>query len=243
MSSREQPSRLNFTNTRGRDGHLRPDYGNRFYFCGSRGRWGGSAARPAHNFPLEPDLKEGLDTTKIVETIPTPTRPTAPEDFPIDNVKYIASYNWIDAEKPTIVVPGTTPSFFFSCLLFNRCRFASHMDWACCPVHAAARPRLRFCRSEQHTAFRVPHAAPFRRRGRDTWPPGGGGACQLADGRYRHGPQRPAQALALAQPVARQRSARLQDRCPARGDQDPRAGPLGGPLARAAHWPHIRDRL
>src|SRR6266702_3681329 len=115
MSSREQPSRLNFTNTRGRGGRLRPDYGNRFYFHGSRGRGGGFASKPAHNLPPEPNLKEGLDTTKIVGTIPAPARHTAPEDFPIDNVKYVASYNWTEAEKPTMVVPGTAhnlPQFF-----------------------------------------------------------------------------------------------------------------------------------
>jgi hypothetical protein len=107
MSSHEQPSRLNFTNTRGRGSCPRPDSGNRFYFKGSRGWGGGSAARPAYKFPFEPDLKEGLNTIKIIDTIPAPTRPTAPEDFPIKNVKYVASYNWIDAEKPTIVVPGS----------------------------------------------------------------------------------------------------------------------------------------
>ncbi|KAI9443011.1 hypothetical protein H4582DRAFT_1151111 [Lactarius indigo] len=107
MTSREQPSRLNFTNTRGRWSRLRIDHGNRFYFHGSRGRGNGSAARPSHSFPLEPDLKEGLDTTGVIETIPTPAHPTVPEYFPIDNVKYIASYNWIDAEKPTMVVPGS----------------------------------------------------------------------------------------------------------------------------------------
>jgi hypothetical protein len=106
MSSREQPSRLNFTSTRGRGSRLTPDYGNIFYFRGSRGRRGGSAARPTHDFPLEPDLKEGLDTTKIIVTIPAPARRTAPEDFPINNVKYVTSYNWTDAEKATIVVPG-----------------------------------------------------------------------------------------------------------------------------------------
>ncbi|KAH8993066.1 hypothetical protein EDB86DRAFT_2930349 [Lactarius hatsudake] len=106
MSSREQPSRLNFTNTRGRWGRLKLDHGNRFYFHGSQGR-GGSAARPAHNFSPEPDLKEGLDATKVIQTIPAPPHRTAPEYFPIDNVKYVASYNWVDAEKPTMVVPGS----------------------------------------------------------------------------------------------------------------------------------------
>ncbi|KAH8993065.1 hypothetical protein EDB86DRAFT_3244229 [Lactarius hatsudake] len=75
MSSREQPSRLNFTKTRGRGGRLRPDNGNRFYLQGSRGRGG--------------------------------ARPKVPEYFPIDNVKYVASYNWVEAEKPTMVVPGS----------------------------------------------------------------------------------------------------------------------------------------
>ena len=111
MSSREQPSRLNFTNSRGRGSRLRPDYGNRFYFQGSRGRGGGSSTRPARNFPSEPDLKDGLDTTEIVDTIPAPAHPAAPENFPINNVKYVASYNWTDAEKPTIIVPGAVLSF------------------------------------------------------------------------------------------------------------------------------------
>ncbi|KAH8993052.1 hypothetical protein EDB86DRAFT_1403817 [Lactarius hatsudake] len=30
-----------------------------------------------------------------------------PEDLPIENVKYVASYNWVDTDKPTIVVPGS----------------------------------------------------------------------------------------------------------------------------------------
>ncbi|KAH9047956.1 hypothetical protein EDB83DRAFT_2227213 [Lactarius deliciosus] len=107
MSSREQPSRLNFTNTRRRGGRLRPDYGNRFYLFGSRGWGAGSATRPADNFPSESDLKEGLDTTTIIQTISAPAHPMVPEYFPIDNVKYVASYNWTAAEKPTIVVPGS----------------------------------------------------------------------------------------------------------------------------------------
>ena len=106
MSSREQPSRLNFTDTRGRGGRLKLDYGNRFYF---RGRGGVYTARPATNFPQESDLKKGLDATKIIHTIPTPAPPdAAPEQFPIKNVKYVASYNWVDAEKPTIIVPGAS---------------------------------------------------------------------------------------------------------------------------------------
>lgn len=119
MLSHEQPSRVNFTSTRGRGrggrgGRLRPDHGNRFYFQGSRGRGVGSATRPAPDSPPEPDLKEGLDTTKIIDTIPAPARLTPPENFPIDNVKYVASYNWINAEKPTIIVPGAAPFLVIS---------------------------------------------------------------------------------------------------------------------------------
>jgi hypothetical protein len=143
MLSREEPSRTNFTSftsTRGRGGgRLRPDYGNRFYFQGSRGRGGSSANRPAPNSPTEPDLKEGLDLTKIIATVPAPARPAAPDDFPIENVKYVASYNWIQGEKPTIIAPGAARRF--SSLVFefiSAIRFASHMDWARRPIHAAA---------------------------------------------------------------------------------------------------------
>ena len=91
-------------------GSFRPDYGNRHYVRGGRGRGGSSATSRATptNFPSEADIKKGLDTSKVVETIPPPPRPSAVEDVPIENVQYVASYNWVDKEDPTIVVPGTT---------------------------------------------------------------------------------------------------------------------------------------
>jgi hypothetical protein len=142
MSSREHPSRLNFTNTRGRGGRFRLDHGNRFYFKGSQGRGSVSANKPTPNVPSEPDLKEGLDMTKIIVTIPAPARPgAAPEHFPIKNVKYVASYNWIEAEKPTIIVPGTFIFVLYVLslsLLSIHCRFTSRMDRACFSIHAAA---------------------------------------------------------------------------------------------------------
>src|SRR6266702_7185929 len=250
--SREQPSLgfSSFTGSAARGGgRNRPDHANSHYIRSSRGGRGGATTRPARDTLPEVNVKVGLDTSKIIETIPQPTRASAPEDFPIENVNYVASYNWIDTEKPTIVVPGAThfPSyntkFFLPCLISNHRRFAGHMDRACRPIHAAARRRLRFCRPEQRTAVRVSDASPLRRRGRDTRPQGGGSARRLADGRRHHGPQRPAQAPALAQPVAGQRGARLQDRRPARGDQDPCAGPLGGQHARAAHRSHVWVRF
>ena len=103
--SREQPNRLNFTGITHGDRN-RPDFGNRHYFHSYRGEEGGANAGPA--FPAEANIKEGLDTSTTIKTISRTTRPSAPEEFPIENVKYIASYNWIDAEKPTIVVPGAT---------------------------------------------------------------------------------------------------------------------------------------
>jgi hypothetical protein len=122
MSSREQPSRLNFTNTRGRGGRLRLDHGNWFYFHVSRGGGGASAIRSTPNFPAEPDLKLDLDTTESIDMIFAPVHPAAPEQFLMDNVKYVASYNWIDGEKQTIIVPGAflfvLYVFFLNCYQF-----------------------------------------------------------------------------------------------------------------------------
>ena len=144
--SREQSSRPNFassTGSSGRGGRNRPNNANNHYRSsrgGRRGR-GGITARPAHDALPEADIKEGLDTTKVIKTMVQPTRPSAPEDFPIENVKYVASYNWIDEEKPTIAVPGATlfpphQSMSNTKLSF---RFTGHMDGAYCPIHAGAR--------------------------------------------------------------------------------------------------------
>jgi hypothetical protein len=131
--------------TRGYRGgaRFRPDYGNRHYVRGGRGRGDGSAA-PPHGFPSEANLKKGLDTSKVIETILAPPRPSALEDVPIENVQYVASYNWVDKEEPTIVVPGTRiPSRLERLSLiavgFPLCRFAGCLDRTYCPVYLAAR--------------------------------------------------------------------------------------------------------
>jgi len=94
-----------FTGSAARGGGGRNrDYANSHYARSSRGGRGGATARPT---VPEANVKEGLDTSKVIETMAQPTRPSAPESFPIENVKYVASYNWIDAEKPTIAVPGS----------------------------------------------------------------------------------------------------------------------------------------
>ena len=89
-------------------GRARPDHGNRYYIRGGRGRGGGSSAT-SPNFPPEADIKRGLDVSEVIETVPAPPHPSGVEDVPIENVQYVASYNWVDTapERPTIVVPGT----------------------------------------------------------------------------------------------------------------------------------------
>jgi hypothetical protein len=54
------------------------------------------------------NFKEGLDTSRIIETIFPPAHLSAPEHIPIENTRYVASYNWVEGEEPTIVVPGTS---------------------------------------------------------------------------------------------------------------------------------------
>jgi hypothetical protein len=31
-----------------------------------------------------------------------------PEHIPIKDTRYLASYNWVDKDQPTIVIPGTS---------------------------------------------------------------------------------------------------------------------------------------
>jgi hypothetical protein len=110
--SRDQPTRENFPAfTRGHPSP-KPNYRNKYHSRGSRGaRGGGSSprtrAKPGFLLP-EADIKEGLDTSEIIEKIPLPARLSAPENIPIENTQYLASYNWVNKDQPTIVVPGTS---------------------------------------------------------------------------------------------------------------------------------------
>ena len=65
----------------------------------------------------------GLNTTKIIDTIPAPLHPATPEKFPIENVKYVASYSGIEAENPTIIVPGASYRFFLLIFVTDSRRF------------------------------------------------------------------------------------------------------------------------
>lgn len=149
-------------------GRLRPDYQNRHYILGSRGRGGSSSAAPL-SFPSEANIKKGLDKSKVISTIPSPPRPSALEDVPIENVQYVASYNWVDKEEPTIVVPGTSfphPSRVIWLTAVD-CRFASCVDHAKCPIHLAARQQLPLCAPERGPDVPVSDVAPLRCRRRD----------------------------------------------------------------------------
>ena len=46
----------------------------------------------------------------VLKSIPKPEAIPAELDVEISDVQYLASYNWIDAKTPTIVVPGSFAS-------------------------------------------------------------------------------------------------------------------------------------
>jgi len=71
-------------------------------------RRGGTSTRAAIlNFIPKAYINKNLDTSKIIKTIAQPASLSAPEHIPIENTRYVASYNWVDREEPTIVVPGS----------------------------------------------------------------------------------------------------------------------------------------
>ena len=156
----------------------RPDFGNRYYVRGGgggnnpRGTRGGPFTRSTSGyFPPEADIKEGLDTSRIIETIPSPARLSAPEHIPIENTRYVASYNWVAKEEPTIVVPGTglsAPLDIAPTLRRNARRFTGFVDWPRHPVHPSARRRLQLCRPEYGPYVAISAASALRRRRCDT---------------------------------------------------------------------------
>ena len=55
-------------------------------------------------------LLDGLHATPICEiVIPEMAEDGVCPDVQIKDPKYLGSYDWTDAESPTIVVPGTLP--------------------------------------------------------------------------------------------------------------------------------------
>ncbi|CCL99525.1 uncharacterized protein FIBRA_01543 [Fibroporia radiculosa] len=69
-----------------------------------------SANAPAFSsLPLERPLTEGLASTPF-KTFAKPTDPGGKAIAP-QNLEYIGSYNWVNATKPTIIVPGSPPEW------------------------------------------------------------------------------------------------------------------------------------
>jgi len=96
--SRDRPDRGNvrtFKRGPGRNASPKPDFGN-------------SLGPRAGGTPIRTNIKEGLDTSRIIETITPPARLSASEHIPMENTRYVASYNWVEGKEPTIFVPGTS---------------------------------------------------------------------------------------------------------------------------------------
>lgn len=50
-------------------------------------------------------LTRGLSSPWL-ETLPRPPSEELGEDIELKELKYIGSYNWVESENPTIIVPG-----------------------------------------------------------------------------------------------------------------------------------------
>ena len=84
--------------------HTRPSRGRQGYHPRDSG-----AEHPTYFVRLPPkrELTEGLSQT-VKRTLERPTVSMNSGDVPIkpENLKYVASYNWVDESRPTIIVPG-----------------------------------------------------------------------------------------------------------------------------------------
>lgn len=56
------------------------------------------------------DIYTGL-AKACLDTLIRPEGDSDGEDIVVSNVRYLASYNWIEARRPTIIVPGTLCMF------------------------------------------------------------------------------------------------------------------------------------
>lgn len=136
--SLEQPDRdfVPVAPRRGRGEALRDEPDLNRYGSNPRGtirttRRGGTSTRATIlNFIPKAHINENLDTSKIIKTIHQPASLSAPEHIPIENTRYVASYNWVDREEPTIVVPGMShpPLARLRHHPISR-RFTGSLDW------------------------------------------------------------------------------------------------------------------
>lgn len=57
------------------------------------------------NLPADRDILEGL-LPSPVQTIEKPAACADADEIRVRDLKYIGSYNWVESQKPTIIVPG-----------------------------------------------------------------------------------------------------------------------------------------
>ncbi|KAF2713833.1 hypothetical protein K504DRAFT_498627 [Pleomassaria siparia CBS 279.74] len=81
---------------------------------GRGGRGGGNASTPKRDPPPEPDivahpLGELLQTIRISDLSLEAIKTSKPTD--ITDLKYVASYNWMEGDAPTIMIPGKPPAW------------------------------------------------------------------------------------------------------------------------------------
>ncbi|EPQ54880.1 hypothetical protein GLOTRDRAFT_77669 [Gloeophyllum trabeum ATCC 11539] len=76
------------------------------------GRYPLRASNTPTSAPTTPrrDYHEGLEAT-AVKVFSKPSAESFKEKIKIENLQYLASYNWVEAAKPTIIVPGSPPEW------------------------------------------------------------------------------------------------------------------------------------
>ena len=55
--------------------------------------------------PADRDILDGLLPSPI-QTVTKPSASADDDEVKVNDLKYIGSYNWVEAQKPTIIVPG-----------------------------------------------------------------------------------------------------------------------------------------
>jgi len=60
---------------------------------------------PRISLPADREILDGL-LPSTIQTIGKPLAMTDADEIALRDLKYIGSYNWVESEKPTIIVPG-----------------------------------------------------------------------------------------------------------------------------------------
>ncbi|TFY64813.1 hypothetical protein EVG20_g5818 [Dentipellis fragilis] len=111
---------------------------------------------PSHyNVPPDRDITEDLVTSSPVEIFTSLVVDGNLETVDVQNVRYIGSYNWIDATSPTIIVPGLSPISFSETSELTRLSSGSPPVWKdpSMPIKLTPDTGLRFV---DQNGFRIP---------------------------------------------------------------------------------------